>query len=126
MKNPLRPHRKHTMLTAMELFWRLGNIPELAALSDRVRRQVHVQSVHRYIRMAPINWQTARLMMASIGMVLGLVLGGIVLGSTAPTSGFSLLPLWAIGGSGLTYLVRLQLEIAIVRPHYHEFITDSE
>ena len=107
----------------MTIYWSLKNVPELAPLTRKKRRQVHEQCLRRYFFRARA---TSRSIAAYLAAMFTASFFGFV-GATIPSwfgisHGFWFIPFGAIIGFEIGRFVLSRIAIPTLRPFYREFI----
>jgi hypothetical protein len=111
----------------MKIYWTLKSVPELAPLTEKQRRRVHMQCLRRHFWFAPT---TGRSIVAYLSLILItviiLVVGGSILRAFGGAYIFWLDAVLAGIGFMAGSFVFSRIAIPVLRPFYHEFIERDE
>ena len=108
----------------MNIYWSLGNVPELAPLSPADRRRVHEACLRRYLWRAPATRRSlcAYLMLMILCPTAFVVLTVWLVKAFGGTTPNGLVGLTAVAGGMLGHFVFSRIAVAHLRQFYSDYI----
>jgi len=107
----------------MSIYWSLKNVPELAPLTRKQRRQVHEQCLQRYFFRAPATARSISAFLAALFTAIVFLIFGVSIPELfgVPHNRW-FLPIFGMIGFVFGRFILSRIAIPVLRPFYHEFI----